>query len=317
MGGRLNSLDRRTVPLGAVPARLLAKHRAERWVAALCIFVLASALSLTGVFEPFENRLIDVRAKLLDRAPSGKLAIIEIDARSLAALNTWPWSRRYHAELLDQLRAAGASMIAFDVDFSARSDAGGDKQFGNALRMTQPVILPIFQQPASDASGSRMIKNHPAAEFGSAWVGNVNIIPGRDGVVRDFLAATMVNGEIQPSMAVLLSENGSMGDKRFIPDWSIDLRRIPRFSFIDVLQGRVPQRLIAGKRFIIGATAIEMGDRYTIPRFGTVSGVVIQALAAESLIQHRALTRTGFIPTILGVLLAALFALSDFKPFAR
>jgi EAL domain-containing protein (putative c-di-GMP-specific phosphodiesterase class I)/CHASE2 domain-containing sensor protein len=295
---------------------LLAKHRSERWVAALCIFVLASVLWLAGVIEPFEHRLIEVRSKLLDRAPSGQLAIIEIDARSLAALNTWPWSRRYHAELLDRLRAAGASIIAFDVDFSAQSDASGDQEFRNALRRTQPVILPIFQQPASDATGSRIVKNHPAATFDAAWVGNVNIIPGRDGVVRDFPAATMINGQIQPSMAVLLSENDSVGDKSFIPDWSIDVRRIPRFSFIDVLNGRVPRRSISGKRFIVGATAIEMGDRYTVPRFGTVSGVVIQALAAESLIQHRALTRSGFVPTTAGVLLAALLVILNFKPFA-
>jgi EAL domain-containing protein (putative c-di-GMP-specific phosphodiesterase class I)/CHASE2 domain-containing sensor protein len=281
------------------------------------MFVLASTLYLAGAFEPLENRLLEARAKLLDRPPSGQVGIVEIDAKSLAALNTWPWSRRYHAELLDRLGASGASMIAFDVDFSARSDAAGDKQFGNALRKTQPVILPIFQQPASEGSGARMLKNRPAADFRAAWVGDVNIIPGRDGVVRDFPAASMIHGQIQPAMAVLLSENGSVGDKTFIPDWSIDVRRVPRFSFIDVLDGRVPTRAIVGKRLIVGATAIEMGDRYTVPRFGTVSGVVIQALAAESLIQHRALIRTGLVPTLVGLLLASLLLVKEFKPFGR
>ena len=125
----------------------------------------------------------------------------------------------------------------------------------------------------------------------------------------------MINGQIQPAMAVLLSENGSVADKTFIPDWSIDARRIPRFSFIDILDGRVPAKAIAGKRLIVGATAIEMGDRYTIPRFGTVSGVVIQALAAESLIQHRTLQRTGLMPTAIGLFLASLLLL--LAPFGR
>ena len=58
-----------------------------------------------------------------------------------------------------------------------------------------------------------------------------------------------------------------------------------------------------------------MGDRYTIPRFGTVSGVVIQALAAESLIQHRTLQRTGLMPTAIGLFLASLLLL--LAPFGR
>ena len=313
-----HSLAAGKAPLSRIPVRILARHHWERLVAALCILVLAGTLCLAGAFEPLENRLIEIRSKLLDRLPSGQVVVVEIDAKSLAALNTWPWSRRYHAQLLDRLGTAGASMIAFDVDFSARSDAAGDKQFADALQRVQPVILPIFQQPASDGSAvAQMIKNRPASEFGAGWVGEVNIIPGRDGVVRDFPAATMINGQIQPAMAVLLSENGSVADKTFIPDWSIDIRRIPRVSFIDVLDGDVPAKVIAGKRLIVGATAIEMGDRYTIPRFGTVSGVVIQALAAESLIQHRALQRTGLIPTAVGLVLAGLLLLLEFKPFGR
>jgi EAL domain-containing protein (putative c-di-GMP-specific phosphodiesterase class I)/GGDEF domain-containing protein len=71
--------------------------------------------------------------------------------------------------------------------------------------------------------------------------------------------------------------------------------------------------LIAEKRVIVGATAIELGDRYTIPRFGTVPGVIVQALAAESLIQHRALKRLGFIPTFAGLLAIALLIASGLR----
>ncbi|MFL6725722.1 MAG: putative bifunctional diguanylate cyclase/phosphodiesterase, partial [Sphingomicrobium sp.] len=249
--------------------------------------------------------------------PTGEVAIVEIDAKSLAALNSWPWSRRYHAELIDRLSADGVSMLAFDVDFSARSNPADDRALANAVQRIHPVILPIFQQRASDDPAQRwMIKSRPAASFKAAWVGGVNILPGSDGVVRDFPAATMIDGKIQPAMAVLLSDNGSLGDRTFLPDWSIDVQRIPRFSFIDVIQGRVPAKAVAGKRVIVGATAIELGDRYAIPRFGTVSGVVIQALAAESLIQHRTLTRSGLLPTLVGLLLVGLLLLGRFKRFA-
>lgn len=293
-----------------MPEGLRRRRRRECIAGALFVFLLAIVLFASGGFEPIENRLSEVRARLLDRPPSGQVAIVEIDAKSLAAIDTWPWSRRYHAALLNRLQVAGVSMVAFDVDFSARSDAEGDAALARALDRVRPVILPIFQQPASAVSDAPLIiKSRPAAQFSAAWVGGVNILPGRDGVVRDFPAATMIDGQIQPSMAVLLSDNGTLGDRTFIPDWSIDVRRIPRFSFIDVLDGRVPSKELAGKRVMVGATAIEMGDRYAVPRFGTVPGVVIQALAAESLIQHRALTRSGALPTVLGlVLIVALFA---------
>ena len=301
-----------------LPGTIVRRRCLESWAAAAFACLAAAAFLLCGAIEPLEHRLTEVRAGLLDRAPTGEVVIVEVDARSLAALNSWPWSRRYHAALINRLGAAGAAMIAFDVDFSARSDPAGDVALARVLDKVQPVILPVFQQRASDSPGAQpVIKSRPAAPFATAWVGGVNIIPGHDGVVRDFPAATMIGGQIQPAMAVLLSDNGRLGDRTFIPDWSIDARRIPRLSFIDVLNGRAPRSAIAGKRIIVGATAIELGDRYTIPRFGTVPGVVVQALAAETLLQHRALKRSGTLPTLIGFLLVGLVLARPYRRFGR
>src|SRR5207237_9386307 len=160
-----------------------------------------------------------------------------------------------------------------------------------------------------------LLKSRPAEGLERAWSGGVNILPGPDGVVRDFPAATMMNGEIQPAMAVLLADNGELGARTFVPDWAIDVKRIPRFSFNDVVDGRIPSNALKDKRVIVGATAIELGDRYAIPRFGTVPGVVIQALAAESLLQHRTLTRSGPLPTFAGLLFVSLLLIGRFRRF--
>lgn len=270
-------------------------------------FITASALMLTGFLKPLDHRLAEYRARILDRPPSGQIEIVEIDAKSIAAIKTWPWSRAYHAQLIRRLHDAGASMIAFDVDFSANSDVKGDEALARALRDVQPVILPVFEQRAStEANDDGTIRNRPAEAFGASWVGGVNIIPGSDGVVREFPAATVIGDRIQPSMATLLSDNSEMGDRQFVPDWSIDVKQFRRLSFIDVLKGKVPADEIRGKHVIVGATAVELGDRYTIPRFGTVPGVVVQALAADSLLQHRALSRLGAVPNILLVALIVL-----------
>lgn len=281
--------------------------RHARPASILFVVAVTIALLVSGAFEPFENRLTNLRARLLDRPPTGQVAIVEIDAKSLSEISTWPWSRRYHALALARLHTAGAVIIAFDVDFSSLSEPAGDRAFADALRSAPATILPIFQQRASDdPTEGRMISSEPAPIFKSAWVGGVNIFAGPDGVVRDYPAATMIGGQIRPSIAALLAENDDFGDRAFQPDWAIDARRIPRISFADLVKGRVPAEAIAGKRVLIGATAIELGDRYTIPRFGSVPGVVVQALAADSLLQGRALTRSGTLPTLFGLGLAAL-----------
>ena len=300
-------------------ARISGAALRQRLISVLLVIIATSALLVAGAFEPFENQLTELRAQWLDRAPTGQVAIVEIDARSLAELSNWPWSRRYHADVVNRLHSAGAEIIAFDVDFSSLSEPSGDRAFAEALRRAEPVILPIFQQRSSDQSPENIvIKSRPAPIFDKAWVGGVNIFPGADGVVREYPAATIIGGEIRPSISTLLAESDDLGDRSFQPDWAIDAQRIPRFSFVDVVKGRVPREAIVGKRILIGATAIELGDRYVVPRLGSVPGVVVQALAAESLLQGRALTRSGALPTLAGVIVVALLlGAGRFSQFIR
>ncbi len=272
-------------------------------LAALAVF-LSILLYAAGVFEPIDHRLAEARTRLLDRPPTGEIVIVEIDARSLAELRTWPWSRRYHATLVNNLHERGAALIAFDVDFSSRSEPVGDRAFAQAVRNAEPVILPIFQQRSSDAStATAIVESRPDPLFRAAWVGGVNIFPDAGGTVRDYPAATVIGGEIRPSIATLLAERGGLGDRIFQPDWSIDADRIPRLSFVDVMHNRVPRSAIAGKRIIVGATAVELGDRYVVPRYGNIPGVVIQALAAESILQDRPIARSAPLVAIAGILL--------------
>lgn len=295
----------------------MSRDRNRRLSLSLAVLVALSAalLSWAGAFGPIEDALTVKRAELLARKPTGDVVLVEVDARSLAGLRSWPWPRRYHAQVVRQLTAAGASVIAFDVDFSARSE-GGDAELGAAIRDAQHVVLPTFEQRASGRPNERRIlATRPDAAFRDAWVGGVNIFPDRDGTVRDYPAATFVNGQIQPSIAALVAEKSGLGDRRFQPDWSIDARAIPRYSFVDVMRGRIPAAALRGKRVLIGATAIELGDRYPVPRYGVMPGVVIQAMAAESLLQDRPIERSGPAVTFAGLLLIALLLAS--RPLRR
>ncbi|RZV45499.1 MAG: CHASE2 domain-containing protein, partial [Sphingomonadaceae bacterium] len=245
------------------------------------------------------------RAGLLDRPASGEVVIVEIDSRSISELQQWPWPRSLHARLVDRLSTTGASTIAFDVDFSSPSHQG-DAEFGAAIERSGKVVLPIFYSQARRTDGHESaIINRPMQEFSAAWVGAVNIYPDAGGTVRNYPAATYIDGQVTPSLATVVAQNSDWGDRTFQPDWSINPRLIPRHAFIDVVEGRVPAGAFDNKRVFIGSTAIELGDRYAVPVHGIIPGVVIQAIAAESLLQGRALASTGWPITLAGILLIA------------
>ena len=88
-------------------------------------------------------------------------------------------------------------------------------------------------------------------------------------------------------------------------DFSIEPSTIPRISFVDVLEGTFDPSRAAGKRVLIGATAVELGDEVSVPRHRLLPGIVVQALVAETLLQHRAIrTVAGWPVALLGALIA-------------
>jgi diguanylate cyclase (GGDEF)-like protein/PAS domain S-box-containing protein len=78
-------------------------------------------------------------------------------------------------------------------------------------------------------------------------------------------------------------------------------------SYADVLRG-APSALqsLRGKKVIVGGTAIELGDRFTVPHGRIISGPILQVLAAESVLQGRELQRTSAMLALPGIVLLAL-----------
>jgi diguanylate cyclase len=257
-----------------------------RWLrvaALLGALILAGLVALSG--SPADEQLRLLRDHARPTSASGSIAIVEIDARSLDKVAQWPWPRRIHADLIDKIRAAGASSIAFDVDFSAASDPADDAPLAAALaRAGGNVILPTFRQKSSSLAAD-FAENLPIAAFRDhAFLGSVNVQPDVDGQLRHYSYGTSTAGSPRPSIAALLAQTPGRIGTSFRVDTAIDPATVPRVSAIDVLNGRVPSGALKGKSVLIGATAIEMGDRYIVPGHGILPGVVVQVLAAETLL---------------------------------
>jgi EAL domain-containing protein (putative c-di-GMP-specific phosphodiesterase class I)/CHASE2 domain-containing sensor protein len=287
-------------------ASILLRRIGQRGSAILLIAAAAALLTmLSQLGIGLERDMRTMRTGWRAHAASGDVVIVEVDARSLAGLSHWPWPRRYWTVAIDRLGTAGAHLIGFDIDLSAVSSRHDDASFASALRRRGgSVILPTFSQFARSGSG-QTLDTLPLDAFRQwAFLAGVNVTPDRDGVVREYPLQITTRGVTRPSIGAMLAEaSNPAGQASFPIDYAIDPDTIPRISFLDLYRGRVPAAAVAGKRLLIGATAIELGDRYPAPGYGIVPGVVIQALAAETLIQSGVRLSWGPVPLVAMALL--------------
>jgi len=261
-------------------------RRLSSWILLALILALGVAMTLSPTGAAIDRALMPLRFAVVDRAASGRVAVVEMDADSAAAIRRWPWSRTHYAAVVDRLRQAGAASIVFDVDVSSPSDAAGDAAFAAALRRAKGLVaLPTFGQMAGsadrrtiDALPIPILRDHVA-------LASVSIRPSEDGQVRDMPLATVTAGQPRPSLSAYIAARSGAVDQQFPIDLSIDPATIPRLSFVAVRDGRFDPAAVRGRNILIGATAIEMGDRYGTARWGVVPGVVVQALAAETLLR--------------------------------
>jgi len=293
--GREPRAPGRTTAAGIYP--VTSPSRTEHGVKKLrpaLLMTLVAALALIanvlGWTTPLDNWLLGHRFHLADREPTGQVVVVAIDSASLAAVGTWPWPRQVHADIIDRLREFGAAEMAIDFDFSTAPTEEGDAALEAALRRAGgSVILAAFHQAASADADSGMSFNEPIPRLAAhAWLGSVNVRVDPDNAVRRFAFGEWIEGMPVLSVPALLSGRPGAIGSEFGVDFSIDAEAIDQISAIDLLDGSVDARRIAGRKVIVGATAIELRDLFEVPVFGIIPGPVLQALATETLLQQRA-----------------------------
>lgn len=285
------------------------------------IGLLAGAMALllclnlgqsNGIIAGLQNELTEARAAVSPRAPSGDTVLVAIDKQSIDYVGTWPWPRRVHARVIDELVKAGAAEIALDIDFSSPSNPEDDRLLGEALeRAGGAVILAAFRQPQSVEASNRLDGfNMPIGGLlQHAWPGAVNVLADADGIVRQLPYGQQIGPEFVPSLPALLSGRPGGRDDIIAIDFSIDAEQVPVVSITSLLEGAVPDSRIAGKKVIVGASATELRDSLAVPVHGIIGGSSLQLLATETLLQQRALVMTDGTTTS-AFSFALLFALA-------
>lgn len=266
----------------------------------LAVVALGITAQSLGLGDGLDRRLQDASLRLVPLAtptPSTQLpdvAIVTIDPRSLRALDEWPWPRSLHARAIERLEAAGASVIAFDIDFSSPSTTAEDDRFARRIDANGRVVLATFSQTETMPNGMRLeIVNRPIEPFAraAAALGSVLVPIGPDGVVREVPRSHSIAGTPLPSLAraaLRLAAPESLqaaiaAGQRANGDERVDFRRahpaIPTLAFVDLVEGRFDAARVAGRVVFIGVTAAEFQDLWATPIDPALPGVTIQALA--------------------------------------
>lgn len=272
-------------------------------IAALTLMVAVGALA--GAFRTAENRIGELTFAMFSHEASGQVHVVELDAASMAAIRRWPWPRDHFANVVRNLDAAGVRSITFDVDFSSSADPAGDAAFAAAIAAAKaPIALPTFAQTAAFGD-NRQLDSLPIPILREhAQLASVSVAPDRDGYVRRLPFGTVTSATARPSLAATVAGRSGTAGADFPIDFAIDPASIPRHSFIAIERGMIPRGSLSGKDVIIGATAIELGDRYAVPNHGVIPGVIIQALGAETLLRGVPVNGSWSLPLLLACMSA-------------
>ncbi len=102
------------------------------------------------------------------KTPGNEVVIATVDEKSLDRLGRWPWSRNVFAQIIDNLTAMGARVIAFDMVFSSPDESGGRSRFLELKqklgdrKLLQPPVLSLLddsiQSADRDAQFAKSIK---------------------------------------------------------------------------------------------------------------------------------------------------------------
>src|SRR4051794_14452960 len=232
---------------GAMPSRRVILHMAVAVVAVL----LALGARAADVLQPIELDTVDARFAIRgDHAPRPGIVVVALDGRTLSELGLRPpLPRSIHAQVMERLRAAGAKLIAYDIQFiGPTKPAAEDRALLAAIRRTRPLLA------THDVQGPPLVVPAGVA-VPEAALGSVGLLADPDGKIRrmPYTGVQHRSFETEASERLL----GRRIDRGQFPAW-IDYagppRTFPTYPLVDVLHGRVPASAFAGKLVIVGSS---------------------------------------------------------------
>jgi diguanylate cyclase (GGDEF)-like protein/PAS domain S-box-containing protein len=275
-------------------------------VALACFFVYSDWL------WRLDHIIYDWHLQWWSRPPPDNILIVAIDEQSLRKLGRWPWSRRVHAKIIDQLTAAGAKVIGLDIIFAEpyENDPVGDEQLAQSLKKSDRVVLPVIAEELRYGGQLVEVLPIPPLATAAAKLGHVDVELDRDGIVRSTYLKAGLGSPHWPALALAMLELAYPAVKPELPGerhsftkavsqyWVRDYRilipfagppgHFPAVSYVDVLHNKLPATILRDKFVLVGVTARGLTDALATPVSGLeqpMAGVEFNAQVLHALQQ--------------------------------
>ena len=187
-------------------------------------FITLVVLTYIGLQEPFVKEILklksfDILIQQEEKELSKDIGIVTIDEKSIEKYGQWPWSRDVIAEVITDLRRAGAGVIMIPILFSEEDRLGGDDILSQTLIDNGVVIAQVGTSQINKNSVPRgvakignplpylfewdgMLGPIPMLGQNANGVGVINTAPEIDGVVRRIPLIMRIGEDTYPTMAV-------------------------------------------------------------------------------------------------------------------
>jgi signal transduction histidine kinase len=267
-----------------------------------CLSALTIAVaSAVGLLEPLEhvgyNALFNLRG---ERAWDDRVVVIAIDDATMRQLGQFPFPRYQYIHLLKTLTKAESGPVVFDILWIEPHPA--DAALAVAVEQHRQVIL----AQGWDNTGLPLL---PQRRFVKAALESGHIFKEEDadGISRQL--KPQFKGILALSIQALEAYNATTGatslpnlNQPLRINWLRRSRHIPSYSFVDVVQGKVPAAALRNKIVVVGMTAAGL-DALDTPfdRNPPSNGVYLQATVLANLLQRNLLQKVDFGWFILGL----------------
>jgi adenylate cyclase len=298
------------------------------WATALITLI---AVSYVGWSDPFIKETLRLKSfDLIQQYDtpqiSSDIAILEIDEKSIEKYGQWPWKRTVIADMIWQLREAGAGIIILPILFSEQDRLGGDMDLAQAIAGNGVVIAQTgTSQTNKNAVPRGVAKIGDPLPWLFEWdgmlgpiellglnadgVGVISTVPEIDGVVRRLPLLMRVGEDIFPSIA-METIRVATGDPSYqvkTQEGGITAMRVPSYPTIKTdTFGRIWLRYntdfptlsatageynsLAGKTVIIATTAEGLGSIIATPKGEQYSYVPV-ATSLQTILNGETLIR--------------------------
>ena len=322
-------------------------------------FVTLVALTFYGLQEPYVKEILklksfDMLIQQEEQSLSPDIGIVTIDEKSIEKYGQWPWSRDVLAEVITNLRSAGAGVIVLPILFSEEDRMGGDDILAQTLIDNGVVIAQVGTSQVNKNSVPRGVAKignplpylfewegmlGPISKLGqsASGVGVINTAPEIDGVVRRIPLIMRIGDETYPTIAleVIRVATGNPSYQVKAGEGGVQAVRVPGFPIISTdpnariwLRWNKTFETISAssddfskfnaRTVIIGTTAEGLNSIIATP-VGEKYDYMLSASTLQTMIDGKQINRydiSSFLELVLSVILGlTVILISRFTPY--